>query len=300
MNLNCDYCNKKFKNSYILKNHMKTAKYCLEIQGLKLSGSFKCDFCLKNYVQKKDLDRHLVSCVDKKLSEKDEIIANLKLENDKIITSLKSEKDKIILEKESRIKELQDELLDIIRNRPSTSTIINNNNSNQRINTIINNLQPITDEHLNEQAQFLTLDHIKQGVDGYVKYALEYPFKDRIVCVDYSRKKIKYKDQDDNIIEDPEMTKLSQKFFKAIEKKNTEIVESQLSDLYQKLEELHNDSNDEMNEDETIIFQNNSDRITNKIFSFRDNRIDIMEASKGKKSDIKNNFVRNICSQVKV
>ncbi len=37
-----------------------------------------------------------------------------------------------------------------------------------------------------------------------------------------------------------------------------------------------------MNEDETIIFQNNSDRITNKIFSFRDNRLDIMEASKGK------------------
>ena len=49
-----------------------------------------------------------------------------------------------------------------------------------------------------------------------------------------------------------------------------------------------------------LLFQNNSDRITNKIFSFRDNRLDIMDASKGKKSDIKNNFVRNICSQVKV
>jgi hypothetical protein len=288
MNINCDYCNKKFKNSYILKNHMKTAKYCLEIQGFKSKCSFKCNFCLKNYSQKKDLDIHISKCFEKKLSDKD-----------KIITDLKLEKDKIILEKEARIKELQDQLVDIIRTRPPT-TIIHNNNNNQRINTIINNLQPITEEHLNEQAQFLTLDHIKQGVDGYVKYALEYPFKDRIVCVDYSRKKIKYKDQDENIIEDPEMTKLSQKFFKAIERKNTEIVESQLSDLYQKLEELHNDSNDDMNEDETVIFQNNSDRITNKIFSFRDNRLDIMEASKGKKSDIKNNFVKNICSQVKV
>lgn len=288
MNINCDYCNKNFKNSYILKNHMKTAKYCLEIQGFKSKCSFKCNFCFKNYSQKKDLDIHISKCFEKKLSDKD-----------KIITDLKLEKDKIILEKEARIKELQDQLVDIIRTRPPT-TIIHNNNNNQRINTIINNLQPITEEHLNEQAQFLTLDHIKQGVDGYVKYALEYPFKDRIVCVDYSRKKIKYKDQDENIIEDPEMAKLSQKFFKAIERKNTEIVESQLSDLYQKLEELHNDSNDDMNEDETVIFQNNSDRITNKIFSFRDNRLDIMEASKGKKSDIKNNFVKNICSQVKV
>jgi hypothetical protein len=280
----CNFCNKQFSNAGNLKTHQKTVKYCLEIQGLKKNNNFKCEFCFKNYTQKRELERHLSKCIEKKLSEKDKII---------------SEKDKIILEKEARIKELQDELVDIIRTRPPT-TIIHNNNSNQRINTIINNLQPITEEHLNEQAQFLTLDHIKQGVDGYVKYALEYPFKDRIVCVDYSRKKIKYKDQDDNIIEDPEMTKLSQKFFKAIERKNTEIVESQLSELYQKLEELHNDSNDEMNEDETIIFQNNSDRITNKIFSFRDNRLDIMEASKGKKSDIKNNFVKNICSQVKV
>ena len=276
----CNFCNKQFSNAGNLKTHQKTDKYCLEIQGLKKNNNnFKCEFCFKNYTQKRELERHLSKCIEKKLSEKDKII---------------SEKDKIILEKEARIKELQDELVDIIRTRPPT-TIIHNNNSNQRINTIINNLQPITEEHLNEQAQFLTLDHIKQGVDGYVKYALEYPFKDRIVCVDYSRKKIKYKDQDDNIIEDPEMTKLSQKFFKAIERKNTEIVESQLSELYQKLEELHNDSNDEMNEDETIIFQNNSDRITNKIFSFRDNRLDIMDASKGKKSDIKNNFVRNIC-----
>ena len=290
----CNFCNKQFSNSWNLKNHQKTVKYCLEIQGLK-KDDFKCDFCFKNYSQKRELDRHLVNCIEKKLLEKDAIISNLTSEKDKII----SEKDKIISEKEDRIKDLQDQLIDIIRNRPAT--IINhNNNSNQRINTIINNLQPITDEHLNEQAQHLTLDHIKQGVDGYVKYALEHPFKDRIVCVDYSRKKIKYKDQDDNIIEDPEMTKLSQKFFKAIERKNTEIVESQLSVLYQKLEDLTNNSNDEMNEDETIIIQNNSDRITDKIFSFRNNRLDIMEASKGKKSDIKNVFVKNICSQVKI
>ena len=65
MNLNCDYCNKKFKNSYILKNHMKTAKYCLEIQGLKLSGSFECDYCLKNYVQKKYLIGWVVWSRDK-------------------------------------------------------------------------------------------------------------------------------------------------------------------------------------------------------------------------------------------
>ena len=77
MNISCEYCNKIFKNSSVLKNHMKTAKYCLEIQGLKSSGSFKCDFCSKNYSQKKDLDKHFSKCFEKKLSEKDTIISNL-------------------------------------------------------------------------------------------------------------------------------------------------------------------------------------------------------------------------------
>ena len=272
----CEHCNKEFKNTYVLKNHMKTAKYCLEIQGLILNNNYKCNFCNKNYTQKKDLDRHLSNCIKKIILEK----------------------DKIITEKDARIKELQDQLIDIIKNRPPTTINNNNNSTNQRINNIINNLQPITDAHLVEQSQYLTLDHIKDGVEGYVKYALEYPFKDRIVCVDYSRKKIKYKDQDENIIDDPEMVKLSQKFFKAIEGKNTEIINNQLEILYEQLNELQNDPNNDMNEDETILFQNNSEKLTNKIFAFRDNRIDVMDASKGKRSEICNDFIKNICSKV--
>jgi len=284
----CNFCNKTLTNSAILKTHQKTAKYCLEIQGLPVT--FKCEFCCKNYSQKRDLNRHHLTCVEKKISEKDHIIS----EKDKML----AEKDKILeeklAEKDARIKELQDHLVDIIKTRPPTTI----NNNNQRINTIINNLQPITDEHLLEQSKYLTIDHIKEGVDGYVKYALEYPFKDRIVCVDYSRKKIKYKDQDNNIIEDPEMIKLSRKFFQAIEGKNTEIIENQLEILREQLEELNNDSNNEMDEDETLIFQNNSERLTNKIFSFRDNRIDIMDASKGQKSEICSGFIKNICAKV--
>lgn len=302
----CNFCNKILTNSAILKTHQKTAKYCLEIQGLPIT--FKCDFCNKNYSQKRDLTRHHLTCVEKKISEKDQIISekdkiifekdkNL-VAKDKILEEKLSEKDKIfeekLAEKDARIKELQDHLVDIIKTRPPTTV----NNNNQRINTIINNLQPITDEHLLEQSKYLTIDHIKEGVDGYVKYALEYPFKDRIVCVDYSRKKIKYKDQDNNIIEDPEMLKLSRKFFQAIEGKNTEIIENQLQILHEQLEELNNDSNNEMDEDETLIFQNNSERLTNKIFSYRDNRIDIMDASKGQKSEICSGFIKNICAKV--
>ena len=33
--MNCIYCKKTFNNKYILKNHQKTAKYCLKIQGIE-------------------------------------------------------------------------------------------------------------------------------------------------------------------------------------------------------------------------------------------------------------------------
>jgi len=35
----------------------------------------------------------------------------------------------------------------------------------------------------------LTLDHHVKGAEGYAEYALEFPFKDKIVCVDVNRNK---------------------------------------------------------------------------------------------------------------
>ncbi len=289
----CEFCKKNLKNLSILNNHQKTAKYCLLLQGNGNDKKFKCNFCSKCYSQKKDLDRHLLNCIDKIIHEKDLIIH----EKDIII----HEKDVIIHEKENRIKELQDQLVDIIKTRPPTinNNNNNNNNNNQRINTIINNLQPITDDHLKEQSQYLTLDHIKQGAEGYAKYALEYPFKDRIVCVDYARKKIKYKDQDENIIEDPEMTKLSHKFFKSIEHKNTELTVEQINLLGEELMKLNTNPNNDMDKYETQEFQLKSDKIVKDMCVYRNSKINIIEASKGSTSEICNDFIKNICQKVK-
>ena len=111
-------------------------------------------------------------------------------------------------------------------------------NTQQRYNTIINNLTPITEEHLKEQAQYLTIDHIKNGVDGYVKYALDHPLKDKIICTDFSRRKIKYKDDDGNVIEDPEMINLTQKLFQAIKDKNSQLVSEYIIELKERFDIL--------------------------------------------------------------
>ena len=292
MTFNCEYCKNTFSTKSILLSHQKSAVYCLEKQGKKLSKKFKCDSCKKTFTQNNDLKRHVVSC-PKRISEEKE---QHKRECNELKMLFEDEKNKIIEKYENRIKELQDQLIEVIKSRPTT--IVQNNN--QRINTIINNLQPITDDHLTEQAQYLTLDHIREGAEGYAKYALEYPFKDRIVCVDYARKKIKYKDQDDNIVEDPEMVRLSHKFFKAIEKKNTELSVEQINILGEQLMTLNNNPNNDMDEEETDEFELQSNKLVKDICHYRTTKLDIIDASKGNKSEIYNDFIKNICAKVKL
>ena len=63
--------------------------------------------------------------------------------------------------------------------------------------------------HFLECSTNLTLEHIKKEPRGYAEYALEYPLRDRVVCVDYARRKIKFKDSNGNVITDPEMNRLA-------------------------------------------------------------------------------------------
>jgi len=280
--LNCNYCNNIFATKSALNKHQKSAKSCIQIQILK--KPINCEYCNKEF-NKNDIAVHFKNCNEKRIHD---IIC----EKDKIIEDLTNKY-------EVKINELQDKIFDILKTNATKPTIINQNN--QRINTInntINNLIPITDDHLIEQSQFLTIDHIKDGASGYVKFALDYPFKDRIICVDYSRRKIKYKDSEGNLVDDPDMTKLSQKFFKAIDGSNTEIINSYLLELKDKLFNLNIKSSNEMVESELTDFDRQSDLILNDLFKARKQRQEIKEASSGNKPEIYYEFVKDICGKV--
>lgn len=119
--------------------------------------------------------KQLVSSYEEKIREKDMTIKEQKM----IIKDLQSGyKNQLRMQN----KDLQ-LLVEKAISRPS---IINQTTITQ----IINNMLSITDDYLKEQAKYLTLEHVKNGADGYAKYALEYPLKDRIVCTDLSRKKL--------------------------------------------------------------------------------------------------------------
>ena len=291
--MECKYCTRKFSNQSGLSRHQNTAIYCIKIQ--KSNKVVNCEYCKTEFIQndlKDDLKTHLYTCVEKRIHD---IISD----KDKIIADILSDKDKTIKELTEKYEELQDKLLDILKTNATKPTIINQNN-NQRINTInntINNLIPITDDHLVEQSQYLTLDHIKDGANGYVKFALDYPLKDRMVCVDYSRRKIKYKDSEGNLIDDPEMTKVSQKFFKTIDTSNTEIINSYLRDLQQKLLTLNTTTSNDMDEAESKDFEMQSNAIINDLCKLTKYRKEVKEASVGKKPDIYFEFVKDICGK---
>ena len=192
--MNCEFCNKTFKNISSLNNHIKTAKYCLKIQGKDIN-IFTCEFCKKEFTKKDHYKEHNLICKNKK----DNYI--------EILEEKCNNYEKLQLEKDKQIEKLQSELVSIAITAASKPINIQNNQHNQRINNTINNLIPITDDHFKDQVQYLTLEHIKNGANGYVQYALEFPLKDRITCTDFSRRKIKYKDSEGNLVDDPEMTK---------------------------------------------------------------------------------------------
>ena len=274
----CLYCNKSFSNKSNLKTHIENAKYCISLRDTRETPNtnFNCEFCNKELSSKYNLDYHLLRCSNKK----DIDIENLRntiLHYEKLIETYLADtkiKDEQIKELKNSKEELKEQLKDkdeqiqklaiAAINKPT-----NIQNNNQKINQIINNLTPITEQHLKDQAEFLTIDHIKDGVNGYVKYALDYPLKDKIVCTDFSRRKLKYKDDNGNLIEDPEMIKLSQKLFKAIEEKNSTLINEYIIELHDKYKVMVLEPNNEMDEEESEEFSIKFNSITDELFKVK-------------------------------
>ena len=270
MSFECKYCNKKLSSQSSLNVHLKRAKYCINKRpGKNRSGkntNFECDRCHKKYTSKQNLNIHMENCLTKENYIKEINILNKKLE----------EKDIQLIEQkeqyETKIQHLQDKLENIAIkavSRPVSTT------KNTQIN-YIQQLQPVTEEHLVSNVSHLTIDHIIKGPEGYAEYALNYPLKDRMICSDYSRRKVKFKDKDGNLITDPEMTTLTKKFFESIHEKNKELICKYANELKDRL-------GDE-NVMDTVV----------KIFEYKEA---VNRARGGEKTDFHYDFVKSMCSQ---
>jgi hypothetical protein len=100
-----------------------------------------------------------------------------------------------------------------------------------------------------------------------------------MLCVDYARRKVKYKDKDGNVITDPEMNNLSKKLFEAIKEKNKVLIIEYLNAL----------SDDFDTEAKLKIMSDLSDLM-----------IMVNSGANGTKNDLYHEFVKNVCSQTLV
>ena len=266
MSLNCTYCKNVFTTKSSLNCHQKTAKYCLGLQNIEINNSNICDGCNVNFTKKSHLTRHVLICTQMS-------IKNLENQKNNIIETLENtilEQKETIIEQKQTIKDLQNTIEKLASQAISRSTTT----KNTQINNYIQQLQPVTDDILKDNAQNLTIDHILKGPEGYAQYALEYPLKDRMLCVDYARRKVKFKDPSGNVITDPEMTNLATKFFISINDKNKELI----IEYGNKLKENFGDEMD------TII----------QIFDYK---LGVQKSSEGEKCDFHHDFVKQICSK---
>ena len=257
--MKCEHCGNNFTTLSSLNNHIKTAQYCVSKRNTEPVRQFKCKKCDKNFTSKRWMKIHEDKCSDN--------VENIKKQNCEL-TVENNLLQNVILDQKQTIKDLQDKLENIAIKavEKSTTTTIKNTHINY-----IQKMEPITQEHLITHAPQLTIEHIKKGASGYAEYALEGPLKDRIACVDYSRRKIKFKDIEGNVITDPEMTKLAPMFFDSIKDKSSQLVYN--------LNTSNLDSS--MFEGVAKLFNTNAD---------------VKNGAIGVKTDFYHDFIKQVCS----
>lgn len=100
---------------------------------------------------------------------------------------------------------------------------------------VVMNMLPITDQDIIAHLEHLTIDFIADGAKGYADFAGHYPFKDRLVCTDKARKKLRYMNEDGELISDTSGLRLTQQFFNAITARNEELINKEYSALNSKV-----------------------------------------------------------------
>lgn len=202
--------------------------------------------------------------VKQELEESKNLNIKLNIELEK----LKTENELLRADKKD-LQERYDNLSITAVKRPTTST------KNVQINNYIKNMPPLLESDIKENVQYLTLDHHVKGAEGYAEYALEFPFKDKIVCVDTARNKIKYKNEEGDIIEDVGFRKMMIKLCKELKDRSFNLSQEH----YEKLSD--NFSEKEMED-----------------YNFMEAALAITKYSNGKESDFCNKIIKMISKGV--
>ena len=254
--INCEFCKKDFSTKGVLLSHQKTAKYCLEIQGINIKNNcnFKCDYCDKTFTLKHNLNDHNSICKQKKIKEtEDNKIKEYDVEIKKIkdehkkeindrdnqIKKIKDEYKKEINQKDDQIKKIRDdyerehkkevELLNQIISKLEAklesyekrlfdmASRPNTTNTNNKT-VVINTNIPLTNDVLRQCATTFTIENAR-NIDGITKH-LTSSLEDHITCTDPSRNIFKYTNEKSEEIVDADLENLLPQYLIALKDEN--------------------------------------------------------------------------------
>ncbi len=238
--------------------------------------SIICEYCGNSFKQKRNLVKHqktTVFCL-KIRREKDEKQKEIRYQNEIAILSVQlQERDKIIKELNDNIKTLQNKLENIALQSVKRPSNITNN---------IVSLQPLTSDWLNSQAVFLSREYIEKGISGYAEFAKNYSLKDRVKCVDFSRKNFQFINGDGETVKDNKGNRICKLFFDSIKTQNEVLVTIIKEDILERVKDISSPV-------ETNILLNMMTDIINISRG-------IKKVSEGENHDIRENFSRELCN----
>jgi len=199
----CQYCDSKLASENSLISHQKRTKKCIEIQktlNLEVPEPQNCIYCCKEFTRKNDKNKHELICRGKKISSD--------LEN------IKTEYEFKLQQLEKKITELETNLLIETTLRKSYEKVALKPRVIRADPTASIPSLPSIDQLKSMVAEHYTHDLFKEGQVGVAKFL--------IICVkklnngsvvwsvsDNSRKTIKYKNENGEMVFDPKGIKLA-------------------------------------------------------------------------------------------
>jgi hypothetical protein len=230
--MECQFCKHMFSSKSALNTHQSKAKYCLKIQGKNdIKGQFICNLCEKSFLNNNRYKSHKNICRSNLFYVKESDILNNKIQELTRKLDISTTENEFLREELKKSQEKHQELSITAVKRPTVS------NKNIQINNYIKNMTPLLECDITDSVQYLTLDHHVKGAEGYAEYALEFPFKNKIVCVDTARNKIKYKNGDGDVVEDLGFRKMMEKLCNALKDRSFNLSQEHYEKLSDKFTE---------------------------------------------------------------
>jgi len=222
--MDCEHCKKTFSNKSNLRNHQKTAKYCLKLQNKDIN-EFSCKACDYSFTSKRNLKLHEISCInlikiinnDKIKQKEKECREKLKQKDIECEEKLKKI-DNIKDEYERKIKDLQDRIQELAKEAINRPTQMVKTTTNNTTNNVLN-LAPLNidkEDFKSKIEEGYNMKYFLQGTRGVAEFAKDKLLTDengksRYVCVDPSRHIFKYVDENGETRRDVKASKFTEK-----------------------------------------------------------------------------------------